>query len=97
MHPLVHEFAAHLTLPDERPDFCRRCVANLADAFEDLARLEEQCARRGIERLQEDLLVGLSLLSVPGHEDAELDRRLQSLLRVMSRECNTLQLSLIHI
>ena len=91
MHPLVHEFAAHLTLPDERPDFCRRCVANLADAFEDLARLEEQCARRGIERLQEDLLVGLSLLSVPGHEDAELDRRLQSLLRVMSRECNTLQ------
>lgn len=91
LHPLIREFAAQLIAPEERPHFCRRCVANLADAFENLVRLEEQCARRGIERLQEDLLVGLSLLSVPGHEDAELDRRLQSLLRVMSRECNTLQ------
>ena len=68
LHPLIREFAAQLIAPEERPHFCRRCVANLADAFENLVRLEEQCARRGIERLQEDLLVGLSLLSVPGHE-----------------------------
>lgn len=91
LHPLIHEFAARLTADKDRPAFCRDCVEHLVTAFEDMALLEEQCARRGIGELQEDLVAGRWLLSAAGGEERRLDRRLESLARLLAREGSALQ------
>lgn len=55
-HPLVREFAARQCSTDEMA-FRVRCVENLVSAFEDFGLLAQQCDRRGIVALQEDLLL----------------------------------------
>ncbi|MBN1814677.1 MAG: hypothetical protein JXA14_22750 [Anaerolineae bacterium] len=91
LHPLIHDFAAGLLPADKARRLCRDCVAGLVGALENVAELEEQCTQRGVDSLQEDLLVALSLLSATGDDDGSLDRRLQALLRLLARECDILR------
>jgi len=62
LHPLVREYAAGQTPPGEVPSFRCECAARLADAWDDLDRLETACASRGVDALQEDLLSALALI-----------------------------------
>jgi WD40 repeat protein len=65
LHPLVREFAAGQTPEEETPALRRWCATNLATAYEDIVTLENQCANRGIDALQEDLITALDLLIAP--------------------------------
>jgi WD40 repeat protein len=94
LHPLVLEFAARQTLEEETPTFRQWCAANLATAYEDIVTLEDHCAHRGIDALQEDFIIGLGLLpqiSGISEEFQSLENRLQSLLRLLQREAHTLR------
>ena len=62
LHPLVREFAAGLTLKEEREEFLHQCAANLADGYENFEQLAAQFITRGIDEIQEDLLVALEFL-----------------------------------
>jgi WD40 repeat protein len=64
LHPLVRDFAARQTPTTEVRGFRHRCAAHLAAAYQDFATLEDHCARRGVDALQEDLIMGLELISV---------------------------------
>ncbi|MBK8906197.1 MAG: hypothetical protein IPM53_33775 [Anaerolineaceae bacterium] len=64
LHPLVREFAAQLTPKNEREEFLHQCAANLADGYENFEILAAQFNTRGIDEIQEDLLVALELLGV---------------------------------
>jgi WD40 repeat protein len=101
LHPLVHAFAAQCTPPDEMPAFRQGCAARLLAAYEEIATLEEHCARRGVDALEADLRVGLALLppspaSGGGerHSDGAgggLSSRLSALLRLLQREAHVLR------
>jgi hypothetical protein len=94
LHPLVREFAARQTPEKEIPAFRRWCAAKLAAAYEDVTILEDHCARRGVDALQEDLITGLGLLpqaSEVFRDSRSLENRLQTLLRLLRREAHTLR------
>jgi len=90
LHPLVREFAAQQTPENETLHFRMWCAANLASAYEDFAILEEHCADRGIDALQEDLTIALNLLeNIPPQDRADVTLRLEELHRLIQREaCN---------
>jgi WD40 repeat protein len=92
LHPLVREFATNQTAKAETPDFRARCAANLAAAYEDVAVLEDHCARRGIDALQGDLLTALNLLlAEPGAPGEEPGTEVRNLLRLVQREAHNLR------
>ncbi len=94
LHPLVREFAARRTPVEETPAFRCRCAANLAGAYEEMARLEEECAGRGVDAAEADLAAALELPAGDGAEAdgrREVEERLRGLLRVMQRECHVLR------
>ena len=73
LHPLVREFAAGLTLKEKREEFLHQSAANLADGYEKFEQLAAQFNTRGIDEIQEDLLVALDLLGsgqpqIPGEQ-----------------------------
>ena len=88
LHPLVREFAARQTEEAEAPAFRRCGAANLAAAYENIATLEDHCARRGIDALQQDLITALNLVSPNTQYPVPA---LQTLLRVLQRESHTLR------
>ncbi|MFN8469475.1 MAG: effector-associated domain EAD1-containing protein [Caldilineaceae bacterium] len=58
LHPLVWDLAAHQTPEAEREGFRWECAARLIVAYDALAVLEAQCARRGIDAVEQDLIAG---------------------------------------
>ncbi|MCA9915189.1 MAG: hypothetical protein KC496_17665, partial [Anaerolineae bacterium] len=64
LHPLVQDFAQHQVPQAEHETFRHQCALRLADALEDFTILEKQCARRGVDAVQEDLLATLALIEV---------------------------------
>jgi WD40 repeat protein len=92
LHPLVREFAAGLTSEGEEGPFREWCAANMAAAYEDVAVMEEHCARRGVDAVQRDLTAGLGLLSTSGAGKTTAVRAaLQGMLQVMQREAHVLR------
>jgi WD40 repeat protein len=92
LHPLVREFAALQTPEEETPGFRARCAANLADAYDQFVILQDQCARRGVDALQGDLLAALDLLPAKLQDSIEDTRdRLQGILRLLQRESHNLR------
>ena len=83
LHPLVCEFAARQTPEGEIPTFRQWCAVNLATAYEDIPTLEDNCARRGVDALLNDLRSGLLL--APNHS------RLLALVRMLDREAHNLR------
>jgi len=86
-HPLVRDFAARRTAPDATAAFRSRCAANLLAAYREFATLEEQCARRGVEALEADLLVALAL----AEHDPALQSSISHLLRMLQHESHALR------
>jgi len=100
LHPLVREFASGQTPEAELPAFHRRCAVNLASAYEDVVILEDHCARRGVDALQEDLIAALDLVTprpapIPPRphtqEQDDVETRLYALLRLLQREAHNLR------
>ena len=54
LHPLVREFAAALTPPEETPPFRHDCARRVARAFEDFTRLEDTVRTDGVDGLEPD-------------------------------------------
>ena len=91
LHPLVREFAAGQTPAEETPAFRQWCASNLARAYEDIATLEDHCARRGVDALQEDVSTGLGLYAYSPEVGDESATFLQSLHHLLRREAHTLR------
>lgn len=93
LHPLVCAFAIQ-QLGDDLSAFRRQCVANLVEAYEELATLERQVVSRGVDAIQDDLTKGYSLvaeISEPNEESRTLNIRLGFLLRLIQREIHSLR------
>lgn len=55
LHPLVRDFAARRTSPAEIDAFRSACAANLLAAYRDFAALEDHCARRHPDEVDDDI------------------------------------------
>jgi WD40 repeat protein len=88
LHPLVREFAIRQLLPSEIGVLRRGCAQRVADSFERYVTLEDHARRRGINAIQEDLILALDLCP-PDADD--LHARLRRLLRVLQREAHNLR------
>ena len=88
LHPLIREFAARQTPPDDVEHFPRQCLERAAAALEHFPTLERTYGQRGVDALQEDLIaiLGLCPPSASG-----LSARLQALLRLLQREAHLLR------
>lgn len=67
LHPLVCDFAYQQVPPEAQEQFKIDLCRNLAMVFEDFVQLEKQACQRGIDALQEDLLITIGLLE-PLHQ-----------------------------
>ena len=90
LHPLVRAFVGERTAAGEREGFRWECGARLIVAYEDLAVLEGQCARRGIDAVEQDLLTGLQLLGDAG-ASGPICAAAALLLRAVRQESHTLR------
>ncbi|MCB8966156.1 MAG: hypothetical protein H6660_04600 [Ardenticatenaceae bacterium] len=88
LHPLVREYAAEMT--HDKTAFAHQCAQRVAEAYEDFPTLERHCAQRGIDAMQEDLLVALDL-AAPASAAPDIPQRLQTLLRLLQREVHNLR------
>jgi WD40 repeat protein len=88
LHPLIREFAAAQTQPENAEDFRRDCATRAAGALEDFATLAALDAQRGLDGLQEDLI---ALVEICPLSAADLVPRLQALLRLIQREAHNLR------
>ncbi|MEZ4710849.1 MAG: effector-associated domain EAD1-containing protein [Caldilineaceae bacterium] len=90
LHPLVRDFAASRTPADQRPAFRQLCANHLTDAYEDLSRLVDEIAARGVAEVQEDLITALELTqSLPTNNELPATR-LTTLNRLLQREAHSL-------
>jgi hypothetical protein len=91
LHPLVQGFADE-TISD-RPAFAEACAGRLADALWDMARLQAEVARRGIDAILADLRSALSLLPTTDHDSRFTPHvsRLTFLLRPLDLEAHHLR------
>ena len=88
LHPLIREFAARQTLPEQTDEFRRQCTARAAAGLEDFAIFEALEVRRGVDGLQEDLIAILELC--PRRPPTSvLGSKL--LLRLLQREAHNLR------
>ncbi len=89
IHPLVREFAGKQTPPERMQEFREQCALNLVAAFEDIGTLERICRQRGIDQVQEDLMVALKLLHHEASEgNQDLFTRIRTILRMLRREAH---------
>ena len=88
LHPLVREFSAALTPPEETASFRHGCACRVARAFEDFTRLEGTVRADGVDSLNQILMTALTFAS---EADAEVRGRLRKLLRLFQRECHHLR------
>ena len=88
LHPLIREFAARQTPPDDVEHFPRQCLERAAAALEHFSTLERKYGQRGVDALQKDLIAILELCP-PSASD--LSARLQALLRLLQREAHLLR------
>ena len=88
LHPLVREFSAALTPPEETASFRHGCACRVARAFEDFTRLEGTVRADGADSLNQILTTALTFAS---EADAEVRGRLRKLLRLFQRECHHLR------
>jgi WD40 repeat protein len=87
LHPLIREFTASRTPPEEVEGFRRECALRAAGALESFSTLRALYGRRGLDGLQVDLIAILELCP-PSPPD--LGARLQALLRLLQREAHNL-------
>jgi WD40 repeat protein len=87
LHPLVREFAAGQTSPDKLEEFRRQCLERAAAALEHFSSFALQHIRRGVDALQQDLVVFGELCPASAQD---LAPRLQAVLRLLQREANHL-------
>jgi hypothetical protein len=83
LHPLVREFSAALTPPEETSSFHHACACRVARAFEDFTRLEWTVRADGIDALNQTLTTALAFAS---ESDDGVRGRLSELLRLFQRE-----------
>jgi WD40 repeat protein len=88
LHPLIREFAAGHSPPDQIEDFRRACAARAVAALEQFPTFEALDGRRGVDGLQEDLIAILEICPLSA---SELGSRLQAVLRLLQREANNLR------
>jgi hypothetical protein len=88
LHPLVREFSAALTPPEETPSFRHDCAVRVAWAFDDFTRLEEAVRSDGIDALNQTLTTALAFAS---ESDDDVRGQLSRLLRLFQRECHQLR------
>ena len=88
LHPLIREFAAGRTSPDQVDEFRRQCLERAAAALEHFPTLEGLEVRRGVDGLQEDLI---AILELCPSSASEISARLQALLRLLQREAHNLR------
>jgi len=88
LHPLIGEFAARQTLPEQNGDFRRECTARAAAGLEDFEIFEALEVQRGVDGLQEDLIAILELCPPLA---SDIGARLQALLRLIQREAHNLR------
>jgi WD40 repeat protein len=88
LHPLVREFAAGLTPPEETAAFRHGCACRVARAFEDFTRLEETVRSDGADSLNHILTTALTFAS---ETDEGVRGHLRKLLRLFQRECHQLR------
>ena len=90
LHPLVREFAVQQMPQADRGGSRWIYGARLIAAYDKLAVLEEACARRGIDAVEQDLLTGLGLLDDSASSDP-LGILASSLFRAVRQEGHTLR------
>jgi hypothetical protein len=88
LHPLVREFSAALTPPEETSSFRHACACRVARAFEDFIQLEGAVRADGIDALNQTLTTALAFAS---ESDDGVRGRLSELLRLFQRECHHLR------
>ena len=91
LHPLVRDFAARQT--SDPGAFRQSCAANLLTAYEDAATLERHCIKRGVDMVQEDIVMAIDLLPSTSvlPESIDLKTRLRNLARLLQLESNNLR------
>jgi hypothetical protein len=65
LHPLVHDFARHMTPDAKQKDFREACAIRLARAYDDFERLAWRAETHGYQAVFSDLRVGFDLLHDP--------------------------------
>jgi WD40 repeat protein len=88
LHPLVREFSAALTPPEETPPFRHECACRVAEAFNVFIRLEEAVQADGIDALNQILTTALAFAL---ESDEGTRGQLSQLLRLFQRECHHLR------
>jgi WD40 repeat protein len=88
LHPLIREFAASHSPPDQIEDFRRACAARAVAALERFPTCEGLDGRRGVDGFQEDLIAILEICPLSA---SEVGSRLQAVLRLLQREANNLR------
>ena len=88
LHPLVREFSASLTFPEETPSFRHECACRVVRAFEDFTRLEDDVWEDGADAFNQTLTTALAFAS---ESDEDVRGRLSKLLRLFQRECHQLR------
>jgi len=91
LHPLVREFAANLTLPEDTSSFREGLAANLKTSYMDIATMEDHWACRGIGALEGDLLVALEVVGGRTSAHSPVRQSITSLLRLIQREAHHLR------
>ncbi len=89
LHPLIREFAAGQTPPDQVDDFRRQCLRRAAAALEHFPTLDALHIRRGVDGLQEDLI---AILGLCPQSACDVGARIQALLRLLQREAHNLRI-----
>ena len=98
VHPLIRDFAAK-QIPNMQPvAFRRQCAQRLWTAYTQIDKVAHQCAQRGIDAVEQDVLAALALLSderqagSAPEPDAETAKTgLAMLLRFLQHETHTLR------
>jgi WD40 repeat protein len=88
LHPLVREFSAGLTPPEETASFRHGCAGRVARAFEDFTQLEGVVRADGIDALNQTLTTALAFASL---SDDGVRGRLSELVPLFQRECHHLR------
>jgi WD40 repeat protein len=83
LHPLTHRFAAARGRKAS-PNLCQRCVANLLNAYEDIAILQDQAVQRNVDALREDLASAREMLRKAPGAPKDLAKRLRDLYELLS-------------
>jgi len=73
LHPLVRDFAFNLIPEEERGNFRSAAAQNLKEAYFDYPRLEAQVLARGVQKVIEDLQVGIDWWGIDRAQKQDLE------------------------